>query len=138
MGASVTQDMPAGCCSFVPLRAGAIMQRFCLTLDLRPDPKLIEEYIERHRKVWPEVLESLRDSGVLDMQIYRLDERLFMVMDTSDDFTFERKAKMDQANPMVMRWEREMAKYQDADPGADASRKWQRMEKIFHLGASEV
>ena len=41
------------------------MQRFVLTLQLRPDSVLAEEYVARHREVWPEVLDSLRDSGIL-------------------------------------------------------------------------
>lgn len=113
------------------------MQRFCLTLELYPGDALIAEYIERHNRVWPEVLESLRDAGVLGMEIYRHGARLFMVMETTDDFTFERKAKMDRANPVVMQWEREMAKYQAADPGADASGKWQPMDRIFHFEKPE-
>ena len=112
------------------------MQRFCLTLNLYPDPALIAEYIERHRAVWPEVLHSLRDAGVLDMQIFQHDTALFMIMDTTDDFTIERKAAMDRANPTVMRWEREMAKYQAADPGADASGRWQRMTGVFFLNGT--
>jgi L-rhamnose mutarotase len=114
------------------------MKRFCLTLDLRPDARLIDEYIDRHRNVWPEVLQSLRDAGVLDMQIYHRNGRLLMVMDTTDDFTFERKAKMDRANSRVMQWEREMAKYQAADLDADAGKKWQAMDKIFQYGAKDA
>ena len=111
------------------------MQRFCLTLEMYPDPALMEEYLVRHRSVWPEVLESLRASGVLGMEIYRHGTRLMMVMETTDDFTFERKAEMDRANAVVMRWESEMAKYQKADPGADASGKWERMDRIFQFQA---
>lgn len=110
------------------------MQRFCLTLAMYPDPALIAEYRDRHRHVWPEVLQSLRDAGVVDMQIYLHSNRLFMVMDTTDDFTLERKAAMDRANPGVMQWEREMAKFQQADPDTDASGRWERMECVFHLG----
>lgn len=112
------------------------MQQFILTLNLYPDAQLIDEYIGRHAAVWPEVLQSIRDAGVLDMQIYRHGTQLFMLMDTTDDFTFERKAAMDRANPVVMRWEQEMAKYQAADPAADASAKWQPMDRIFSLGAA--
>ena len=75
------------------------MKRFCLTLGLRNDPALIHEYIEYHREGWPEIHQSIRDAGVLDMQLYELDGRLFMIMDTTDDFSFERKARMDAANP---------------------------------------
>ena len=109
------------------------MQRFCLTLELYPDPQLIAEYIERHRHVWPEVLQSLHDAGILAMDIYELAGRLVMVIATTNDFSFERKAAMDQANPVVMQWEREMAKYQVADPETDASARWRRMEPVFHL-----
>ena len=109
------------------------MQRFCLTLELRDDPALIAAYEEQHRHVWPEVLSALRAAGVADMEIYRHETRLFMVMETTDDFTFERKAALDQANPIVMQWEREMARFQSADPGADASRKWVPMTKIFAM-----
>lgn len=112
------------------------MQRFSLTLELYPDAKLIAEYVERHRHVWPEVQESLRASGVINMEIYHLGTRLVMIMDTTDDFTFERKAELDRANPVVMQWEREMAKYQSADPAADASGKWQLMDNVFSFAAN--
>jgi L-rhamnose mutarotase len=111
------------------------MQRFCLTLKLYPDPQLVAEYVERHRRVWPEVLQSQLDAGVTGMEIYELDGNLVMVMDTNDDFTFEKKAAMDRANPKVMEWESEMAKYQVSDPSADASVKWRSMRKIFDLQA---
>ncbi len=109
------------------------MQRFCLTLDLRPDDTLIAEYLAYHRAVWPEIQESIRDAGVLDMQIYRLGKRLFMIMDASDDFTFERKAAMDRANPKVMEWEALMGRFQDVGEGSDPVARWQPMEKIFQL-----
>ncbi len=113
------------------------MQRFCLTLQLYPDQALMDEYGERHRNVWPEVLRSLQEAGVLDMQIYQHGNALMMIMDTTDDFTIERKAAMDRANPVVMQWEREMAKYQAADPGTDASGRWQPMPCVFHFSTGQ-
>ena len=109
------------------------MRRFCMSLNLRPDPLLMAEYVARHRAVWPEVLQSIRNAGVLDMQIYQRGTQLFMIMDTTEDFTFERKRAMDQANPIVMRWENEMSKYQAVESSGDASQKWIPMESIFHL-----
>jgi len=55
-------------------------RRFCLALDLKDDPELIAEY--RQLKVWPEITESLRKSGVRAMEIYLLGTRMFMVMVT--------------------------------------------------------
>ena len=109
------------------------MQRYCLALDLRTDPVLIAEYIRLHKDVWPEIKQSIRDAGVLDMQIYRLGNRLFMIMDTADDFTMERKAAMDAANPKVIEWETLMGTYQQIDDSGDLTQRWRLTDKIFQL-----
>lgn len=109
------------------------MQRFCLMLDLRPDPALIAQYLQHHRAVWPEIQQSIREAGVLDMQIYNSGNRLFMIMDTTDDFTPERKAAMDGANPKVLKWERLMGRFQQVDETADPTTRWVRMDKVFQL-----
>lgn len=109
------------------------MKRYALTLDLKPDPALIEAYEAHHQNVWPEILESIRESGILNMEIYRFGARLFMIMETVPDFSFERKAQLDAANKAVQRWEQEMWKYQAAVPGAAAGEKWVLMDKIFEL-----
>ena len=109
------------------------MKRYCLALDLKDDSALIAEYEEYHRKVWPEILKSIKDSGIQQMEIYRINNRLFMIMETSDDFTFEQKAKMDQANEKVQEWEELMWKYQQAIPGGKPGEKWRLMERIFFM-----
>ncbi len=109
------------------------MQRYCLTLSLRQDPQLIAEYIEHHRIGREAIHKSIRDAGVLDMQIYERNGRLFMIMDTTDAFTFERKAAMDLANPDVQEWEELMSSYQDVDRDSDPSGRWQLMDRIFKL-----
>ena len=65
------------------------MKRYCLTLDLKNDPQLIEEYQRYHEKIWPEITSSIRDAGVEDMEIYLLGTRMFMVMEVSEEFSFE-------------------------------------------------
>ena len=110
-------------------------KRYCLALDLQDNPELIEEYIQYHSPggVWPEILASIKDSGILNMQIYRTGNRLFMIMSVSDDFTFEKKAKMDKENPKVQEWEELMWRFQPPLPGAQAGEKWMVMERIFEL-----
>ena len=110
-------------------------KQFCLTLDLRDDEELIREYEHYHQpgKVWPEVIESIRSSGILDMQIYRSGARLIMVMTVSDAFSFEDKARLDSQNPKVMEWERFMTKFQRAAADASADAKWQKMLNVFDL-----
>jgi len=106
-------------------------RRYCLALDLKDDPRLIEEYEAHHRAVWPEILQSLAASGILSMEIYRLQNRLCMVMEVSDGFTFERKAAADASNERVQAWEALMWRYQEAVPGGPPGAKWRLMERIF-------
>jgi len=91
------------------------------------------EYVRLHREVWPEIQKSIRDAGILDMQIYKRDHHLFMIMDTSEEFTLERKATMDAANPKVVEWETLMGKFQEVDESGDPTRRWQVMDKVFQL-----
>ena len=109
------------------------MKRYCLALDLKDDAGLIAEYEEYHQKVWPEILKSIHEAGIVQMEIYRIDNRLFMIMETSDDFSFEKKGKMDAANTKVQEWEELMWKYQQALPGSRPGEKWKLMDKIFTL-----
>ncbi|MDX1954178.1 MAG: L-rhamnose mutarotase [Chitinophagaceae bacterium] len=109
------------------------MKRYCLALDLKDDPALIAEYEAWHAAVWPEILASIRDAGIMDMEIYRWGNRLFMIMETTDDFSFERKSAMDKANEKVNEWEELMWKYQQALPGSAPGEKWILMDKIFDL-----
>ncbi|MGI4853011.1 MAG: L-rhamnose mutarotase [Janthinobacterium lividum] len=106
-------------------------------LDLRPDPALIAEYLRLHRDVWPEIQASIRDAGVLDMQIYHAGYRLFMIMDTEDDFSLERKARMDAANPRVLEWETLMGRFQQVDTGADPTTRWIELKKVFQLTSNQ-
>lgn len=109
------------------------MRRFCLALDLKPDPRLIAEYEAHHRAVWPEILDSIRAAGITALEIYRVEHRLFMILEAGDDFSFEKKAALDAANPKVQEWETLMWRYQQALPAARPGEKWILAEKIFSL-----
>lgn len=109
------------------------MKRYCLALDLKDDVELIAAYEKYHQMVWPEILQSIKDAGIQRMEIYRFLNRLFMIMETNDDFSFERKAGMDAANKKVQEWEQLMWKYQEAIPGSKPGEKWRLMDKIFTL-----
>jgi len=109
------------------------MNKYCLALDLIDDPELIAEYDEYHSKVWPEIIKSITESGITNMEIYRFGNRLCMMMETNDAFTFERKDAMDATNDKVQEWEKLMWKYQQALPGTKPGEKWVFMNKIFQL-----
>ena len=108
-------------------------KRYCLTLDLKDDAALIAEYRRYHRKIWPEITASIRKSGIVDMEIYLLGSRMFMIMEVNDRFSFDAKAGADRANPKVRQWEELMWKFQQPLPEAKAGEKWLLMERIFKL-----
>ncbi len=113
------------------------MKRYCFTLDLINDPQLIAEYEHWHKKenAWPEIMNSIKDAGITNMEIYRVENRLFMMMETDESFSFEGKAAMDAANEKVQAWEQLMWKFQQPLPFAKPGEKWVMMEKIFELGS---
>ena len=109
------------------------MKKYCLAVDLKNDEKLIAEYEDWHKKVWPEIIESIHQSGIVSMEIYRVGNRLFMIMKTTADFSFEQKAAMDAANSKVQEWEQLMWNYQQSLPFAKPGEKWVLMENIFSI-----
>jgi L-rhamnose mutarotase len=111
-------------------------RRYCLALDLHDDPQLIAEYRSHHEHAWPEVTQSIRDSGIEDMEIYLLGSRLFMIMEVSERFSFDAKSEADRTNPKVQEWERLMWKFQRPLPQAKPGEKWIPMERIFKLDAA--
>jgi L-rhamnose mutarotase len=108
-------------------------RRFCFTLDLKNDPQLIAKYKRHHQKVWPEVIDSIKNAGIEALEIYLLGTRVFMIMEVNESFSFERKAKVDRENVKVQEWEELMWKFQQALPQAKPGEKWLLMERVFRL-----
>ena len=108
-------------------------RRFCLTLDLKDDPKLIDEYKRHHQKIWPEITRNIKDAGIEDMEIYLLGTRIFMIIDVNESFSFEAKTKADRINPRVQEWESLMGTFQKPLPQAKPGEKWLLMERVFKL-----
>jgi L-rhamnose mutarotase len=109
------------------------MPRHCLTLDLKDDETAIAEYKRYHVKIWPEVKQSLFDAGVVEMEIYLLGTRLFMIMDVDNSFSLSAKAAKDLANAKVQEWETIMHGFQQQLRGARADQYWMVMERVFSL-----
>lgn len=109
------------------------MKRFCLALDLKDDAQAIAQYEAYHKAVWPEIIDSIKSSGIEQMQIYRVQNRLIMLIEASDDFSFEQKAALDTQNPKVQQWEALMDQFQQRIPGTPHGAKWALAEPIFNL-----
>ena len=65
--------------------------RHCFSLDLKNDSELISAYKAHHKNVWPDIIKSIKDNGILSLDIYLVENRLFMIMEVSDAFSFENK-----------------------------------------------
>ncbi len=109
------------------------MKRYCQTLSLKNDPQLIEAYVREHAHVWPEVQAGIKEVGILDMQIYIHENQLFMIVDTVDDFDWERNMNRLATLPRQAEWEAYMDRFQDAGEGKKSNEKWQLMTRIFKL-----
>lgn len=110
-----------------------VMKTFYLALDLKNDPALIKEYEDWHKKIWPEITASIKNAGITHMKIYRVENRLTMIMMVNDDFSFEKKTVLDSVNQKVAEWEMLMWKYQSPIPGSKPGEKWRLMDLIFDL-----
>jgi L-rhamnose mutarotase len=110
-------------------------KRYCQTLDLKNDPQLIAEYIDRHSKAkhWPEINKGIRDVGILEMEIYLTGTRLFMIVETPMDFDWDTAFARLSTLPRQAEWEEYMSVFQVADANASSAEKWQLMNKIFYL-----
>jgi L-rhamnose mutarotase len=114
------------------------MQRLYYALDLHDDQALIAEYEHWHRpeNIWPEIVHSLQAAGVRDLEIFRAGNRLVLILTVSADFSPERKAAADAADPKVQAWEALMWQFQQPLPFANPGEKWVPMRRLFSLDAA--
>lgn len=111
------------------------MKRYCQCLTLVDDEAMIAKYVEAHAHVWPEVIAGQHEVGILSMQIYRHGRSLFMIMDTVDDFVFDRDMARLAGLPRQAEWEAYVSQFQGCLASASSADKWQLMEKIFDSNA---
>ena len=111
------------------------VKRYCQTLDLKEDSNLIAEYRKRHSQgeVWTETLEAIRAVGILEMEIYILGNRLFMIVETPLDFEWDSAMAKMATLPRQEEWEAYMSIFQEAKEGASSAEKWQLMDRMFYL-----
>lgn len=114
-------------------------KRYCQTLDLKDNPDLIAAYRKLHSQngIWPEILEGIKKAGVLEMEIYLLGTRLFMIVELPAEAEWDEVMRRMANYPRQAEWEALTAKYQKADSNASSTEKWKLMERIFHLYDTE-
>lgn len=113
-------------------------KRYCKTLLLENNPDLIEAYKEVHSpgNTWPEIAQGMKEVGILDMEIYIHENRLFMIMDTVADFDHDRAMNELAGKPRQSEWEAFVSRFQVTSKEASANEKWVLMERIYELDPS--
>ena len=111
------------------------VKRYCQTMDLKDNPELIAEYVKRHSEAeaWPEIRAGIREVGILELEIYILGTRLFMIVETPLDFDWETAMARLATLPRQAEWEAYMSIFQQADATATSAEKWQLMDRMFYL-----
>ena len=111
------------------------VKRYCQTMDLRDNPELIAKYKEAHDSdhAWKEVLDGIREVGILEMEIYILGNRLFMIVETPLDFDWDSAMARLATLPRQEEWEAYVALFQGCDKNATSDEKWHMMERMFYL-----
>ena len=118
---------------------GQAVKRYCQTLDLKDEPELIAQYREAHDRYhsWPEIRQGIQQVGILEMEIYILGNRLFMIVETPLDFDWDEAMSRLATLPRQAEWEDYVAMFQACRPGSTSDEKWQMMERIFYLYEEE-
>ncbi len=103
------------------------MPRYCFQLQVRPER--LDEYKERHRAVWPDMLAALRDTGWRNYSLFLRDDGLLIGYVESDDLD---AAQAQVAETEVnARWQAAMASLFGTEGAPDEA--WQRIPEVFHL-----
>ena len=114
---------------------GMPVKRYCQALDLKNNPKLIAEYRKIHSReeAWPEIRAGIRSVGILEMEIYIVGCKLFMIVEAPLDFDWDSAMKRLAQLPRQAEWEDHVARFQECVSGSSSAEKWQLMERMFYL-----
>jgi len=106
------------------------MKTFAYTLELKDDPDLIAKYKEYHKKVWPEVLNGIRKTGVLRSKIFLLGNRLFLIVEAEDSYNAGTLQSYT-SGPKEKEWDELMRTFQKPVKDARQGEWWAEMELVY-------
>ena len=114
--------------------------RSCFAVDLNNDKELIDSYEAYHQigNIWPEITEGIRASGILVMEIYRVENRLFMIVETANEISIEAAFEQFNLLPRQGEWLTLMSTFQSRLATARHGEQWTKMNLIFSLDDSAV
>lgn len=104
-------------------------QRVCFLLRVRKDR--LEEYRERHREVWPEMQQALRETGWSNYSLFLTDDGMVIGYLETEDFEAARAAMAERE--INAAWQAEMAQYFEGLESGAADQDMRPLTEIFHL-----
>lgn len=104
------------------------MPRYAFKLRIKPDA--IEEYEREHTRVWPELLQKLKQVGISDYSIFRRGQDLFLTLQAAD---FERSWDELDRDPVNQRWQQFMSRLFEPVPDQAPGERFAMMKEVFHL-----
>lgn len=124
-----------GVAGYVQKEFGQRIKRYCQTMELKEGDETAARYREAHDRFhsWPEIREGIRAVGILEMEIYILGDRLFMIVDTPVDFDWKSAMEKLATLPRQQEWECYVSQFQRCSADATSDDKWQMMERMFYL-----
>lgn len=110
-------------------RYHARMRRVCFILQVKKDR--LEEYKERHKQVWPEMLDALRRTGWRNYSLFLRNDGLLVGYLETPDF----QAALDgmAREEVNARWQAEMRDFFEDPAGRNADEQMRPLEEVFHL-----
>ena len=105
------------------------MERVCFLLQVRPGR--LDEYRARHREVWPEMLDALRETGWRNYSLFLREDGLLVGYFECENFEAAREGM--EAHEVNARWQVEMAPFFELPGDARPDTALERLEEVFHL-----
>jgi L-rhamnose mutarotase len=105
------------------------MQRVCFILYVKKDR--LDEYKERHKRVWPEMQKALRQTGWHNYSLFLRDDG--MLVGYVETPNFQKALDGMAAKEINARWQSEMREFFEDPQGRDADKQMQPLEQVFYL-----
>lgn len=112
--------------------AGAT-KRFCQFLKLNPDTLEQYKYWHNSHNIWKEIPLGIRKAGILDMEIYVINDMAFMLIEAAPDFDWDTSFGKLATYERQVEWEEFVSQFQIVGEGQRSEEKWQLVERIFSL-----
>ena len=104
------------------------MPRYAFKLRIKPDA--IAEYEREHQRVWPELLDKLKEVGIRDYSVFRRGQDLTLVLRTED---FDKAWDELDKDPVNQRWQEFMGRLFEPVPDKLPGERFAMMQEVFYL-----